>query len=182
MRPREALLRNPNPRRNLAIILKRKLPRRSGITSPTGTLHPRESSGTEDRKQINCHRGIFRRASGGKYPRPPPHGGHDSPSESRPSSPAKALSFPSSAWECVPAKLCFAPVGYYIPDRNAPHPRPSQPFSPDDCLGRNKPVMESRNSEVKTQPAPISSQYQNGKISSRISRSEPDGFGYQYGS
>ena len=52
MRPREALLRNLNPRRNLGIILKRKLPRRSGIASPTGTLHPRESSGTEDRKQI----------------------------------------------------------------------------------------------------------------------------------
>ena len=43
MRPREALLRNPNPRRNLGIILKRKLPRRSGITSPTGTPHPRPS-------------------------------------------------------------------------------------------------------------------------------------------
>ena len=74
MRPREALLRNLNPRRNLAIILKRKLPRRSEITSPTGTLHPRESRGMENRKQINCH----------------------------------PLSFPSSAWECVPAKLCFA--------------------------------------------------------------------------
>ena len=76
MRPREALLRNLNPRRNLGIILKRKLPRRSWITSPTVTLHP----------------------------------------------------------------------------------RPSQPFSPDDCRGRNSPVMESRNSEVKTQPAPTSSQ------------------------
>ena len=70
MRPREALLRNLNPRRNLGIILKRKLPRRSGITSPTGTLHPRESREMENRKQINCHRGISRRASGGKYPRP----------------------------------------------------------------------------------------------------------------
>ena len=52
MRPREALLRNLNPRRNLAIILKRKLPRRSGITSLTGTLHPRESRVMENRKQI----------------------------------------------------------------------------------------------------------------------------------
>ena len=55
MRPREALLRNLNPRRNLGIILKRKLPRRSEITSPTVTLHPRESRGMENRKQINCH-------------------------------------------------------------------------------------------------------------------------------
>ena len=45
-------------------------------------------------------------------------------------SPAPTLSFPSSAWECVPAKLCFAtstpasaPVVDCIPDRNDPPPR-----------------------------------------------------------
>ena len=36
----------------------------------------------------------------------------------------RPLSFPISAWECVPAKLCFAsaPVGDCIPDRNDPPP------------------------------------------------------------
>ena len=45
-----------------------------GIESPTGA----------ELRLSYCHRGIFRRVSGGKCPRPPPHGGHDSPSESRP--------------------------------------------------------------------------------------------------
>ena len=33
-------------------------------------------------------------------------------------------------------------------------PAPRQPFSPDDCRGRKTPVTDSRNSEVKIQPAP----------------------------
>ena len=52
--------------------------RRSGIASPTGTIHPRKNTATE--------------------------------------SPYPTLSFPISAWECVPAKLCFASPPIVIPE------------------------------------------------------------------
>ena len=69
------------------------------------------------------------------------------------------MSFPSSAWECVPAKLCFAtsipaatsghpssaantPVGDCIPDRNDPPPQePSNGVPPPK---RRPPVVPKR--------------------------------------
>ena len=52
MRPREALLRNLNPRRNLRSSLERRKQRRSGIASPTGTIHPRKNPATESRPPV----------------------------------------------------------------------------------------------------------------------------------
>ena len=52
MRPCEALLRNLNPAPKPPVIPRAPPTRRSGIASPTGTIHPRKNPATESRPPV----------------------------------------------------------------------------------------------------------------------------------